>query len=107
MAITEGPANQKEDLNRALTETEVHTICSVSGKLAGIATCTSPRNALHVSLDLQRHKEDPHTPLAILPSRHQDLTNVMHSSLDTLENIALDNQSIHHHVYPDAYFQNL
>ena len=97
----------KEELQRKLTDTETTTLKSIAGKLAWIATCTSPIYAFHASVALQRHTEDPGTPLSILIATYDALQNAKKKEHAKLKYIPLNNESIHIRLYADAAFQNL
>ena len=97
----------KEEDNRTLTESETSTLRSIAGKMAWVATCTSPLYAFHASVALQRHTEEPGTPLSVLISTHAALRQAKENQHAKLNYIPLDSPTTHIRIYADAAFQNL
>ena len=100
-------ATTKEEQQRKLDAAEITTLKSIAGKLAWISTCTSPLYAFHASTSLQRHSEDPGTPLSILLNTHSALHRAKLNHHAKLTYVPLDEPTIHIRIYADAAFQNL
>lgn len=96
-----------KDQNRQVTDQEHKCLQTLAGKLAWIATCTSPLSAFSASVSLQRHREEPTIPLTLLYRTFDVLDSAKKTSITKLHYVPLDESTIHLRVYCDASFQNL
>ena len=96
----------KDEQSRQLTSEELKILRSDSGRLAWLATGTSPLSAFHASVSLQSGKETPRTAKSMIDAR-KAVIYIRDRSLSTLEYKGLHNASIHIRLYTDGAFQNL
>ena len=96
----------KPEQTRQLDGREMSLLRSDSGRLAWLATGTSPLSSFHASVSLQSGKDNPRTVKTMIDARNA-LRYIQKNLLSTLTFKPLDNQSIHIRMYTDGAFQNL
>jgi len=97
----------KPEFQRSMTGSEISSLRSDAGKLAWIATGTSPLSAYHASVALQRNRDQKIPPLQFLADTRKALMSIKERRLSVLTYTPLDSATIHIRVYSDGSFQNL
>ena len=91
---------------RELDDREISLLRSDSGRLAWLATGTSPLSSFHTSVSLQSGRDNPITVKTMIDARNA-LRYIQKNLLSTLNFKPLHRESIHIRMYTDGAFQNL
>lgn len=97
------PAPAKSEMSRPMTEEELKLHRKNAGKLAWIATATSPTSAFSASIALQGTQK----PFPLLHRTAEALQHASDQELTTLTYKPLDFATIHIRVFSDGSYQNL
>ena len=96
----------KPERERRIDEDELKIIRSDAGKLAWLATGTSPLALFQASVALQSSKENPRTVNTLLTTR-MVLCKIKDNGYGRIDFKELQEESIHIRLYTDGAFQNL
>lgn len=91
------------DPSRPMTDAELTAHRTIAGRLAWIATASSPSSAFTVSVSLQGTVKQ----VSLLSLASEALQHAKDKSLASLSNVPLDFGSIHIRIYADGAYQNL
>ncbi|KAI0565265.1 integrase core domain protein [Gracilaria domingensis] len=97
----------KVELERSMTDDEVSQLRSDAGKLAWLATGSSPISAFQASVALHRHEIKVAPKLHVLFDTRNHLETIRNENLAQLRYVVLDPDTVHIRVYSDGSFQNL
>lgn len=101
------PPPPKEEMSRNMDFTGILALRSTAGKIAWLATGTSPLSSYHASVALQRYKEQLIPSFQILQKTKNALMNIQSNCKASLNYVQLDEETIHIWVYTDGSYQNL